>query len=371
MTFDDLLARPQFSLSQAEKEAALTPVLNQLTAHHRERCPEYARLLSVIYPDSQNASQIAGVPYVPVGLFKTHRLQSIPDADVFKTMTSSGTTGQQVSQIVIDRETARRQTTALSRIMMHVLGPERLPMVLIESGALIKDRLRFNARAAGVLGMANFGRQHFYALDDNMKLDVGGLRAFLDKFGGKPFLMFGFTFMVWQYLFQQLDGQAIDLSNGILVHSGGWKKLQELAIGNAEFRRRFAESFGLTRIYNFYGMVEQVGSVYLEGEDGYLYPPNFADIVVRDPLTFAEQPVGKPGLIQVVSALPLSYPGHSILTEDLGVIEGIDNSTCGRAGKYFSVIGRVPKAELRGCSDVHATQVSQAVSAAQREGVPA
>jgi hypothetical protein len=117
-------------------------------------------------------------------------------------------------------------------------------------------------------------------------------------------------------------------------------------------------------------MVEQVGSVYLEGEDGYLYPPNFADIVVRDPLTFAEQPVGKPGLIQVVSALPLSYPGHSILTEDLGVIEGIDNSTCGRAGKYFSVIGRVPKAELRGCSDVHATQVSQAVNT-HRESVPA
>ncbi len=370
MTFDDLLAQPQFSLSQAEKEAALTPVLNELTAHHRSRCPEYARLLDVIYPGGGKANNIAQVPYVPVGLFKTHRLPSVPDEQVFKTMTSSGTTGQQVSQIVIDRETARRQTTALSRIMMHVLGPDRLPMILIESGALIKDRLRFNARAAGVLGMANFGRQHFYALDDDMKLDLEGLRSFLRKFGDKPFLMFGFTFMVWQYLFQQIDGRGIDLSNGILVHSGGWKKLQEIAIGNAEFRQRFSQSSGLTRIYNFYGMVEQVGSVYLEGEDGYLYPPNFADVIVRDPLTFAEQPVGKPGLIQVVSALPLSYPGHSILTEDLGVIGGIDNSTCGRGGKYFSVIGRVPKAELRGCSDVHATQVSQTAST-ERESVPA
>jgi phenylacetate-coenzyme A ligase PaaK-like adenylate-forming protein len=178
MTFDDLLARPQFSLTQQQKETALTPVLNELTAHHRAHCADYARLLNVIYPaGAEKAARIADVPFIPVGLFKTHRLQSVPKEEVFKTMTSSGTTGQQVSQIVIDRETARRQTTALSRIMMHVLGPDRLPMVLIESGELIKDRLRFNARAAGVLGMANFGRQHFYALDDEMKLDIEGLRV--------------------------------------------------------------------------------------------------------------------------------------------------------------------------------------------------
>jgi hypothetical protein len=175
--------------------------------------------------------------------------------------------------------------------------------------------------------------------------------------------------MVWQYLLGQIDGQKLDLSNAILIHSGGWKKLQEIAVGNAEFRLRLTKVCGLKRVYNFYGMVEQVGSVYLEGEDGYLYPPNFADVIVRDPQTFEAQPVGKPGLIQVVSALPLSYPGHSILTEDLGVIEGIDDSACGRRGKYFSVLGRVPKAELRGCSDVHATQVSQ--SGVPRESVPA
>jgi hypothetical protein len=59
-------------------------------------------------------------------------------------------------------------------------------------------------------------------------------------------------------------------------------------------------------------------------------------------------------VIQVLSALPLSYPGHSILTEDMGILEGVDHSEGGRRGKYFSVIGRVPKAELRGCSDTHA-----------------
>ncbi len=358
MTFADLLAAPQYSLTQQQKESALTPQFNDLTRHHRQHCAPYDRLLSVVYPESADSDSIEGVPFIPISLFKTHRLASIPEANVFKTLTSSGTSGQQVSQIVLNAETARRQTVALSRIMTTVLGPERLPMILVESESILKDRLRFNARAAGVLGMMNFGRQHFYALDDAMNLNESGLLAFLEKLDGKPFLMFGFTYMVWQYLFLRIADRGLDLSNGILVHSGGWKKLEEMAVTNPEFRRRIADSTGLTRIYNFYGMAEQVGSVFLEGDDGYLYPPNFADVIVRDPLTFREQPVGEPGVIQVLSLLPGSYPGHSILTEDLGVIRGVDDSTCGRSGKYFSVLGRVPRAELRGCSDVHASQVS-------------
>jgi hypothetical protein len=98
----------------------------------------------------------------------------------------------------------------------------------------------------------------------------------------------------------------------------------------------------------------------LEGEDGYLYPPNFGDVIVRDPVTLEPAPLGTPGVIQVLSILPRSYPGHSILTEDLGVIHGVDDSTCGRLGKRFSVLGRVPKTELRGCSDVHAVQAERA-----------
>jgi hypothetical protein len=358
MTFQEFLHAPQYSLSQPQKEELLLPRLDELTEHHRRHCAAYDRLLSVIYPSSGSGRSIAEIPFLPIGLFKTHLLSSVPADEVFKTVTSSGTTGQQVSRITLDRETAQRQTAALSRIMTHVLGPRRLPMILIESAAILKDRGYLNARAAGVIGMMNFGREHFYALNQDMALDERGLQAFLEKFSGQPFLIFGFTFMVWHYFFQQIATLGLDLSEGILIHSGGWKTLEQKSVTNQEFRRRFAENTRLTRIYNFYGMAEQVGSVFLEGEDGYLYPPNFGDIMVRDPLTFREQPVGQPGVLQVLSLLPLSYPGHSILTEDLGVLRGIDDSTCGRAGKYFSVIGRVPKAELRGCSDVHASQVA-------------
>jgi hypothetical protein len=357
MSFDTLLEAPQYGLPRAEKQKLLLEELNSLTRLHVRNCPEYERLVDLTRGRT-DASSIEEIPFLPVGLFKSHRLVSVPPADVFKTLTSSGTTGQQVSQIFLDRETAMRQTSALNRIIGHVMGPARLPMILIETSALIKDRKRFSARAAGVLGMMNFGRQHFYALDEEMQLDEAGLRTFLDKFGGQPFLLFGFTFMVWQYFYERIRTLGLDLSNGILVHSGGWKKLQDLAVSNDEFKRRFEQATGLRRIYNFYGMVEQVGSIYLEGEDGYLYPPNFADVIVRDPVTLAPAPTGTPGILQVVSVLPRSYPGHSILTEDMGIIHGEDELMCGRHGKRFSVIGRVPKTELRGCSDVHASQAA-------------
>jgi len=84
-----------------------------------------------------------------------------------------------------------------------------------------------------------------------------------------------------------------------------------------------------------------------------LHCPNFSDIIIRNPIDFSVQPHGEPGLIQVLSTLPKSYPGHSILTEDIGVCVGEDDIAW--KGKYFKILGRAKKAELRGCSDTFAT----------------
>jgi len=357
MTIDDLIQCPQYSVPQKEKEASLLAELTRLGQSHRERSPEYARLTRVLFPGSSEPHSLAELPYLPVALFKEHLLSSIPESEVFRILQSSGTTGQVPSRVVLDRETAQLQTLALSRIMTSILGPDRLPMILVETPDLIRDHRQFNARAAGLLGMINFGRNHLYALDSNLELLLPKLKEFLQRFGGEPFLIFGFTFLVWTRFYQPLANAGLDLSHGILVHSGGWKNLQEQAVSAARFRTALREAMGLTRVYNFYGMVEQVGSVFLEGDDGYFYPPNFADVIVRDPYTFEEVPHGQTGVLEVLSALPRSYPGHCLLTEDLGVVHGVDTCTCGRFGKAFSVLGRIPQAELRGCSDVIAAKV--------------
>jgi ribosomal protein S28E/S33 len=345
-----------FTLSDSDRQAQLLPELVALTERHRERGLEYARILAATgHGPGRRYDSVADLPWLPVRLFKTQTLKSIPDDEVFKVLTSSGTTGD-VSRIYLDKDAAAAQTRMLSRTVQTVLGPARLPMLVVDTPAVIKNRTSFSARGAGVLGMVNFGRNHVWVLDENEAIAAEKIKGFLAEYGQQPFLIFGFTFMVWLYLYEAARELNLDLSNGILVHSGGWKKLADRAVDNVEFRRAFAE-LGLTRIHNFYGMVEQIGVVYLEGPDGEsLYCPDFADIVIRDPETWRELPPGKPGLIEVVSTLPESYPGHLLLTEDLGVVHGIDDGSW--PGKRFSVLGRLPRAEARGCSDTFVEQAA-------------
>lgn len=356
---DAVIEAPLYAQPQAAKAARLTSVLDALTQHHRAVCPAYRRLTDVLGPGDRRAADLAAVPWLPVGLWKSHRLVSVPDAQITTTLTSSGTTGQVPSRIYLDRDTARRQARGLARIMTHVLGPRRIPMLVIDHAAVLSDRTSFSARGAGVLGMMTFGAQPKFALDADLRLDRAVVDEFLARHGGAPFLLFGFTYMVWAYFYEQVQAAGLDLRHGTLIHSGGWKKLVERQVDNATFKARLAAATGLARVYNFYGMVEQVGSVFLEGDDGLLYPPAFADVIVRDPLTLAPVPTGTPGVIQCLSALPTSYPGHSILTEDLGVIERVDGGPGDRQGNALRILGRLPRAELRGCSDTHAAEVAR------------
>ena len=76
-----------------------------------------------------------------------------------------------------------------------------------------------------------------------------------------------------------------------------------------------------------------------------------ADIIIRDSNgNFCEN--GKKGLIQSISPLPLSYPGHSLLTEDIGLVFP-SPCKCGLKTKRFKVIGRLNKLQARGCSDAY------------------
>jgi len=149
------------------------------------------------------------------------------------------------------------------------------------------------------------------------------------------------------------SGLRLSLARGILLHGGGWKKLQDQAIDNDQFKHILHDLAGLTRVVNYYGMVEQTGSLYLECENGHLHSPVFSDVIVRRVEDFEPAANGEEGVIEVLSMLPRSYPGHALLTEDRGIILGEDDCPCGRLGKYFHVHGRLAQAEVRGCSDTH------------------
>lgn len=356
MTYEEMLALPPFGVGRAEKQKLLRGELLRLTEQHRAHCAPYARMMETVGFSAADVHSVEDIPFLPVRLFKEMALRSVAEEDVFKTMTSSGTTGQQVSKIFLDRETAANQQKTLVRIVSDRIGGSRMPMIFLDCPSVLKNRAMFSARGAGILGFSIFGRKKLYALNDAMELQLDAVRAFLAEHVGERILLFGFTFMVWQHFYKALQatGERLDLSNAILIHGGGWKKLASEAVTPAAFRAALREVCGDLDVADYYGMVEQTGCIHLECAEGHLHTSTYADVIVRRSLDFSPADFGERGIIEVVSLLPESYPGHALLTEDEGVLVGEDDCPCGRKGKYFKVLGRLKQAELRGCSDTYA-----------------
>ena len=206
------------------------------------------------------------------------------------------------------------------------------------------------------MSIAMLGRHVTYILNPDMTLNVDALNTYLKKNRGERILLFGMTFMVWKHFYQELARNNLypDMSNVFLLQSGGWKKLQEEAVTRETFKNSITAQCGITCFSDHYSMSEQNGSVYAECEYGHYHASIYSDIIIRNPKDFSPCEKGKEGIIQVVSCCPHSYPGNSLLTEDWGVVEGIDDCPCGRKGKYIRIIGRMKKAEIRGCGDTYA-----------------
>ncbi len=358
MNLRNLLEIEPYSLNREEKSELLNQSLSALTKHHYKNCSQFKKMMDSMGFDTKKGVPYTELPFLPVQLFKIFDLYSVPKADIFKTMTSSGTNGQEVSKIFLDKDTSLNQSRALAKIVSTFLGSKRSPMIIIDSPSVLKNRNMFSARGAGILGFSMFGTKRIYALDEKMELDTRSLVSFIQEHAQSRIFVFGFTFMVYQHFIKELQEKKIDLdlSNAVLIHGGGWKKLESQSISSHAFKDAMNQLTGLELVHDYYGMVEQTGSIYMECENGHLHAPVFSDIIIRRSHDFSVADIGEHGIIQTVSVLPKSYPGHSLLTEDEGVLLGEDDCQCGRKGKYFKIMGRIPNAEIRGCSDTYAEQ---------------
>ena len=351
--------RIPYSLGKPEKDPALSGSLIELTKYHMGRCPSYKKILDSLGSDPDKITDYRDIPPLPAGLFKRLDLVSVVPENTpgpgVKTLTSSGTSGQNASRIYLDGETRSAQQRALAEIVSDYIGESRLPMLIIDCPGTVKSGSQFSARAAGILGFSLFARKRVFALNDDLSLNTAAMDEFMAQYGNEPFLIFGFTFLIWQNFYLRLKDLPLrpDMKNAVMIHGGGWKKLQNLNISKEEFKNALREAFNISRIHDYYGMAEQAGSIFMECECGRLHCSDYSDVLIRRAKDFSICKVGEKGIVQVFSVLPKSYPGHNILTEDEGVLLGIDDCPCGRPGATFGVTGRLEKAVLRGCSDVY------------------
>ena len=347
--------KPPYQMARKEKDEVLTGQLMTLLKYHRERCPSYARILNACGFSHAGVTHYRDIPFLPVGLFKRLSLDSLSkDQADYKTVTSSGTSGTQ-SRIILDGETRTLQQQALAAIGSDFIGKKRVPMLVIDCPSTVEKRDHFSARTSGILGFSLFARKRIFALREDMSLNEEAVKAFQEQYGSEPFLIFGFTFLVWKFCTElQRRNLHLDLSHAVLIHGGGWKKLWEQRISKEQLKELLHEVCGVSRVHDYYGMAEQTGSIFMECACGHLHCSDYSGILIRRAEDFSLCEKGEKGIIQVLSVLPHSYPGHSLLTEDEGILLGEDDCACGRKGAYFQVLGRLKNAEIRGCSDTYA-----------------
>jgi phenylacetate-coenzyme A ligase PaaK-like adenylate-forming protein len=353
---DQMFMVDPYSLTYNEKAKLLHCGIAQLTQYHSENNPSYKNILSSVDYRVETIYNLSDFPSIPVRLFKEIGLVTNPKNVSIRSLNSSGTSDQLTSKIYIDAETSSLQTKALIKIISHYIGKQRLPMLVIDAPSTTKNRSIFTARAAGILGFSRFSTSITYALNDDMSPNWEAILEFTNSNGSNPVLIFGFTSLVWIHLIKQMESANInlELSGATFFHGGGWKKIaEEDQVTKEDFKNNIKRILGTTKVHDYYGMAEQTGSIMVECEYGYMHTSIYSEIFIRNQLTHEINGLNETGLVETISILPRSYPGHVLLTEDLARQIGVDDCSCGKLGSYFLIEGRVKRAEIRGCSDTY------------------
>ena len=344
--FEQLMKINSYNFKIISFKKLFNKIYSELYVHHIKKSKVYRDILT------REKFAIKKQPFLPARIFKELDLISIDKKKIFKILNSSGTSGKQ-SKIFLDKKNSIIQTKVLSKVYQDFFKiKKRSPMIIFDRSNIIKDRKLFSARGAGILGFSIFGKDHFYAFDEKNRLRKKELLKYLNKHKNEKVLIFGLTNIIWENLLNLKISSSIkkNLTKSTLIHGGGWKKLEAQKITNQSFKSILRNRLGIKKIFNYYGMVEQTGSIFFECEKGYFHTSIFSDIKIRDKY-FSEKNYHKKGIVQLISLLPTSYPGHNLLTEDEGIIYGKNNCKCKRKGKFFKIIGRLKKSENRGCSD--------------------
>ncbi len=302
---------------------------------------------------------IDSLPYLPVGAFKHQSLITHfnPEAKGIK-LRSSGTSGL-ASSIFIDQETSRRQKLSVRLILEDFFGVDRVPALVFDSDPRGSDSV--GARQAAIMGYIRNSPDVKFLLEEHEGLFTPSRSWFelVESPPEEPVYVVGFTYVLWKFLSEQLNGRKIQLPKGSkVIHIGGWKKLESQKISSTTFNNLVSDYLGIEvqEIHDVYGFTELMGVSFIECSYGKKHVPKWVQVASLNPLNLQKQDSLVKGLLAFRSPIAHSYLGLSIVTDDMGFVdEGLSKCGCGRPGQTIQITGRRNKAEIRGCGDILGT----------------
>lgn len=288
-----------------------------------EACAPYREYLELLGVDPAAVECPEQIPFLPIELFKSHRVYcgSNPPQQIF---TSSSTTGQTPSRHYV--ADLRIYEEAFTRSFELFYGPAEQTAIY----ALLPNYLEREGSSLiyMVEGLIRRGGGGFYLYDHD------ALLRDMEAHQGKKILL-GVSYALWD-LAEEQRGALRDV---IVMETGGMKGRRE-ELPREEFHRLLCDAFGVQSIHSEYGMAELMSQAYSDGNGIFRTPP-WMRICVRDLNDpFRLLPNGATGGINLIDLANL-YSCSFLQTQDLGKV--YDDGS-------FRILGRISGSEIRGCN---------------------
>ncbi len=323
------LTRNIFSIKSHEQLEALS--LEVFKFQYKNN-PVYQDFVDNLGIKDHDVSSIRDIPFLPVEVFKAHRVVSStrePEA-IF---VSSGTTGGTVSRHeIVDLSIYENSFTTCFELFYGKISNfcilALLPSYLENSESSLIYMVNHLIRKG------SNPESGFFL--DNMQELVEKLGALSNK--GEYILLFGVSFALLD-LMNQVNNTSINWSNIIVMETGGMKGKRKEII-REDLHNQLKEVCAVDNIHSEYGMTELLSQSYSKGQ-GVFYSPPWKKVLIRDindPLSYVEH--GKRGGINIIDLANI-YSCSFIATADLGV--AYSNGS-------FEVLGRFDNSDLRGCN---------------------
>ncbi len=288
----------------------------------------YRRFCELLQIKPGSINDPTEIPFLPISLFKTHRIMSgeMKPEVVFE---SSGTTGVNTSRHFVGD--ARLYRESFNRGFERIYGsPERISVFALLPSYLEKGNSSLVYMVEYLCRASKDKKSGFYAGDHPHLMDI--LQE--NQLQNKPTLLIGVTYA----LLDMAEKFPADLSGTIVMETGGMKG-RKMEIPRAHVHEILRNQWNVSEVHSEYGMTELLSQAYSTG-GGIFQTPPWMKMLCRqsdDPFYVSERGRGAANIIDLANVNSCSF----IAVDDLVTIH-LD------AG--FEVHGRLDHSDLRGCN---------------------
>lgn len=294
-----------------------------------ENNPVYRKFSDLLKIDPRQVDSIEKIPFLPIDLFKSHKVLSSKDK-IQKTFTSSGTTGAKTSKHHVTDLSIYEQSFNLGFQEFYGDIKDYVVLALLPS-YLEREGSSLIYMAQHFIEKSGHPDSGFYL---NNLSELQSKLISLDKQGQKV-LLIGVSFA----LLDLSENFQFNLKNTTIMETGGMKGRRKEMI-REELHSILKKGFGVSAIHSEYGMTELLSQAYSSGNGIFECPP-WMKILIRDPEDAQSYlKTNSTGGINVIDLANINSCSF-IATQDLG--KKPENNS-------IEIMGRFDNSDIRGCN---------------------